>query len=261
MSAAFSQITETPGVGATREQLAMLATRYALAARHAGAGPVLEVACGTGIGLGLLADAGGTVVGSDIDPDNVRIATATWAGDARIRVESGDAANLAHADASFASVVCFEALYYFPDLPRCLGEMLRVLRPGGTLVLCTVNPGWSGFNPSPFALAYPTPATLAPLLAGFGCQVEAFGAFADRPHGMVGRCVGWIRRMAVRFHLIPGSMRGKQLLKKLFLGGTLPMPARLTPTTAPANPLTPLPTSTSTAPWKVFYLTAVKTAC
>lgn len=258
MSAAFSQITETPGIGATREQLAMLATRYALAARHAGGGPVLEVACGTGIGLGLLADAGGRVVGCDIDPDNLRIASATWASDDRIRLEAGDATRLAYADGAFACVVCFEALYYFADLPRCLDEMIRVLRPGGTLVLCMVNPGWSGFNRSPFARDYPTPENLTPLLCRLGCNVEVFGAFADLPRGLAARIIGSIRRLAVRWHLIPGSMRGKQLLKHLFLGGTIPMPARLNAQTAAAEPLTPLPADTRTAPWKVFYLTARK---
>lgn len=259
MSARFSQITETPGIGATREQLEMLATRYALACRHAGGGPVLEVACGTGIGLGMLADAGGGVVGSDIDPDNVRVARSTWNGDPRITVEQGDASGLSHPSGAFASVVCFEALYYFPDLERCLSEMIRVLKPGGTLVLCTVNAAWSGFNRSPFATEYPTPMTLSAMLLKLGCRIEVFGAFADRPRGIMSRAIGSLRRLAVRFHLIPGSMRGKQLLKSLFLGGTVPMPTRLVASTATPHPLVPLPSSTVSAPWKVFYLTAVKT--
>lgn len=260
MSQRFSQITETPGIGATREQLAMLATRYGLAARHAGTGPVLEVACGTGIGLGLLADAAGSAVGSDIDPDNVRIAMGTWSDDKRIQVVAGDAAQLTHPDGTFTAVVCFEALYYFPDLPRCLTEMVRVLRPGGKIVLCTVNPGWSGFNRSPFSREYPTPATLSPLLATLGCHVEVFGGFPDHPRGLVSRLIGTIRSVAVRFHLIPGSMRGKELLKKLFLGGTVPMPARLTPHIAPSEPLLPLGNDTATAPVKVFYLVATRPA-
>lgn len=258
MSQRFSQITETPGIGATREQLAMLASRYGLAARHAGMGPVLEVACGTGIGLGLLADAAGSAVGSDIDPDNVRIAADTWAGDARIRVTLGDAAHLTHPEGAFSAVVCFEALYYFSDLPRCLSEMVRVLRPGGKIVLCTVNPGWSGFNRSPFSREYPTPATLSPLLTSLGCHIEVFGGFPDRPRDLISRIIGTIRSVAVRFHLIPGSMRGKELLKKLFLGGTVPMPARLTPTIVPAEPLLPLSNDTTTAPVKVFYIVATR---
>ncbi len=260
MSAAFSEITETPGIGATLEQLAMLATRYNLAARHAGAGPVLEVACGTGIGLGMLADAAGAVIGCDIDHDNVQVARATWGGDPRIHIEQGDAASLGHPADTFSAVICFEALYYFPDIALCLREMTRVLKPGGTLVLCTVNPAWSGFNRSPFTVDYPTPATLRAMLSGLGCRVEVFGAFPDRPRGMIGRAVGALRRLAIRFHLIPGSMRGKELLKKVFLGGTVPMPSRLTSTTAPAEPLTEVPPSGAMAAWKVFYATASKPA-
>ncbi len=260
MNQRFSLITETPGIGATREQLAMLATRYGLAAKHVGNGPVLEVACGTGIGLGMLADAAGNAIGCDIDTDNVRIASGTWAGDSRIQVASGDAANLMYPDGAFSAVICFEALYYFPDLSRCLSEMVRVLRPGGKIVLCTVNPNWSGFNRSPFSRDYPTPATLSPLLNALGCQIEAFGGFPDRSRDFASRILGMIRAIAVRFHLIPKSMRGKELLKKLFLGGTVPMPARLTPATAPAEPLLPLNSDTDSAPVKVFYIVATKKA-
>jgi SAM-dependent methyltransferase len=254
----FSKITESPGIGATREQLAMLSTRYSFAARCAGEGAILEVACGTGIGLGLLAERSGAVTGCDIDADNVRIARATWNGDSRIRVEGGDAGNLEYPDASFGTVVCFEALYYFPDLEGSLREMARVLQPNGTIVICTVNPQWSGFNRSPYTVDYPTPATLSPMLTALGFRVEAFGAFADNPRGFGGRLISGIRRVAVRCHLIPGSMRGKELLKKLFLGGTVPMPARLEPSMAPVAPMHELLVTTTVAPWKVFYLTAVK---
>ncbi|GDY12626.1 hypothetical protein LBMAG53_15040 [Planctomycetota bacterium] len=260
MKLRFSQITETPGIGATREQLAMMATRYGLAAHHAGTGPILEVACGTGIGLGLLADAAGSVIGSDIDPDNVRIATDNWADDKRIQVAVGDAAKLTFSDGAFTAVVCFEALYYFPDLPRCIAEMVRVLRPGGKLILCTVNPGWSGFNRSPFSREYPTPATLSTMLMSLGCRVEVLGGFPDRPRGFVSRMIGIIRSIAVRLHLIPGSMRGKEMLKKIFLGGTVPMPTRLIRDTAPTELLLPLSIDTATAPVKVFYLVATRPA-
>ena len=258
MNAAFSEITETPGIGATREQLAMLATRYNLAARYARSGAILEVACGTGIGLGFLADAGGAVTGNDIDLNNVQIARKTWSGDSRIRVEISDAANLAYGDGSFISVVCFEALYYFPDLSRCLNEMVRVLMPGGTLVLCSVNPAWSGFNRSPYTVDYPNPATLTQIVQNLGCEVVVYGGFPDVPCGLAGHIVRAVRRLAVKLHLIPGSMRGKELLKKIFLGGTVPMPSKLTQATAPVEPLTVLPNNTIRGPWKVFYLTATK---
>src|SRR5207244_3238896 len=40
-------------------------------------------------------------------------------------------------DASFSTVVCSEVIEHIPDKPEVLGEMTRVLRPGGLLILGT----------------------------------------------------------------------------------------------------------------------------
>lgn len=44
-------------------------------------------------------------------------------------------------DAAFDVVVCSEVIEHVPDEPRVLGELTRVLRPGGTLVLGTPDYG------------------------------------------------------------------------------------------------------------------------
>ncbi len=38
-------------------------------------------------------------------------------------------------------------------------------------------------------------------------------------------CVSWIKRVAVAYQLIPSSMKGKRLLKRLFLGRLVRFPA------------------------------------
>ncbi|HRG56523.1 MAG TPA: class I SAM-dependent methyltransferase, partial [Lacunisphaera sp.] len=43
----------------------------------------------------------------------------------------GDAGNLPFADASFDAVINVEASHCYPDFPRFLAEVARVLRPGG----------------------------------------------------------------------------------------------------------------------------------
>ncbi len=49
----------------------------------------------------------------------------------------GDAMALCFADGTFEVVLCTEVLEHLPDPQRGLDEMLRVLRPGGTLLLTT----------------------------------------------------------------------------------------------------------------------------
>src|SRR5690349_1257819 len=97
---AFHEITEQPGIGATTEQLRMLATRYRLARDHAGGGTVVEVACGTGIGLGLLAGAATTVIGGDIDERNLERARATYRDRPGIVIQAMNADRLPFASGS-----------------------------------------------------------------------------------------------------------------------------------------------------------------
>ncbi len=50
---------------------------------------------------------------------------------------TADAQRLPLADASVDAVIANHMLYHVPDLPRCLAEIQRVLRPGGRLYATT----------------------------------------------------------------------------------------------------------------------------
>src|ERR1035438_9242994 len=63
----FEEVTEATGLAVTEEAASMIATRYLFAAGFASARSVLEVACGSGIGLGLLAQSAQSVVGCDLN--------------------------------------------------------------------------------------------------------------------------------------------------------------------------------------------------
>src|SRR5512143_4030238 len=90
----FSTVTETPRSNASREQLRRLLTRYGFAAGLTGGGSVLEVACGAGQGLGLLAGQAQIVTGVDIDEGLVDIAKRQYADRSRITIVHGDAQQL-----------------------------------------------------------------------------------------------------------------------------------------------------------------------
>jgi len=99
------------------------------------AGRMLDVACGTGTLLQavIAARAGGTRAGVDISPEMLAVARRRLPEGVALAVASADA--LPFADGSFDTVVSTNAFHFFRAPEAALGEMRRVLRPGGALVV------------------------------------------------------------------------------------------------------------------------------
>ncbi len=104
----------------------------------AGSRKILEVAAGTGrVTRHLLDDlpADGELVVTDLNPPMLDVARAQ-SSDPRITWQQADAQSLPFTDdAGFDAVVCQFGIMFVPDKAQALGEMNRVLRPGGTLLL------------------------------------------------------------------------------------------------------------------------------
>lgn len=98
-------------------------------------GEVLEVAVGTGLNLPHY-PAGVTLRGIDLSPAMIELtrARASELGRA-IDLRVGDAEHLDLPDGSVDTVVCTFSLCGIPDHRRAVDEMIRVLRPGGLLLL------------------------------------------------------------------------------------------------------------------------------
>lgn len=225
MATDFSELTEVPGAGATAEQLEMLRTRYRLAADHAAGKDVLEAACGSGIGLGLLARAARRVVGGDYTMPLLRRAAAHYGN--RIPLIRFDAQRLPFRGGSFDVVLLYEAIYYLPDAGRFVAEARRVLRPGGMLLICSANREWSEFHPSPHAVRYYSAGELRNLLERHGFRPELRAAFDVARRGPAGSAVAWLRRAASSLGLIPKTLAGRARLKRLFYGALTPIPPEL----------------------------------
>lgn len=95
-------------------------------------GNVLDVACGTGDMVVELLKHGCTVTGIDLSDEMLAIARqkATSA-----IFQLGNAEALPFPDASFDAVTCAFGVRNFVHLEQGLNEMLRVLKPGGQLVI------------------------------------------------------------------------------------------------------------------------------
>lgn len=110
-------------------------------------GVTLEVGCGSGAVLADLArdNADGETVGIDLAPGMVRAARrrVARAGLERVRVELGDAERIGQDDASVDVVTSSYVLDILPEerIVATLAEFLRVLKPGGRVVLVNVTPG------------------------------------------------------------------------------------------------------------------------
>lgn len=178
-----------------------------------------------GVGLGFLARRAEATVGGDLTDRLLRQARRHLQGTSSLVRLQAEALPLR--DASRDVIVCYEALYFFEDVKQFLTECRRVLAPQGFLLLCTVNPEWPEFNPNICSHHYYSALELSLLLRDAGFRPDLFGAFPVASASIPAVCLSWIKRTAVRLRLIPSSMAGKRVLKRLFLGKLVPFPAVL----------------------------------
>jgi SAM-dependent methyltransferase len=251
----FTTVTERPDGRATRDQLSIMYTRYKWASGFAAGRTVLEVACGAGMGLGLLANSASSVIAGDIDAGNCEVARRTYQGDPRIKIRQFAAERIPYPGASFDLAILLEALYYIPDADSFFTEARRVLRPGGLLLISTVNCRWPGFNPSPFHARYLDADELRTSLIRHGFQVTMLAGFQDAG-GPLGTIIGGVRWLAIALHLIPKTMRGKQTLKRLFYGRLAPIPPSLQDGAAVYAPPVALPDGNHIRAYKFIYAVA-----
>ena len=105
-------------------------------------GDLLDVGCGQGRLLKLLASRAKRVVGVDIDPDARRLARAEvlLAGLPNCTLRQGNMHALPFADAEFDTIILDDVLASARAPSRALQEALRLLRPGGRILLLVAVP-------------------------------------------------------------------------------------------------------------------------
>lgn len=97
---------------------------------------LLDVGCGDGALAAAAARAGARVTGLDRSADVLAVARArAAAGGLAVELQVGDARSLPFPAGRFDVVVAVTVLCFVDDPARAIGEMARVLRPGGVLVV------------------------------------------------------------------------------------------------------------------------------
>ena len=107
----------------------------------AGDAAVLDCGCGGGANLARLLKKcpDGIVKGIDYSPVSVekaRKVNRQAIQQGRCTVLQGSVADMIFASSWFDAVTAFETVYFWPDLPASFREVYRVLKPGGTFLIC-----------------------------------------------------------------------------------------------------------------------------
>lgn len=107
---------------------------------------VLDVGCGGGLICEPLARLGARVTGLDPTADAIAVARAhAEAQGLAIDYRAQRVEDLAEIGAHFDAVVCMEVVEHVPDPGAFLKTIARLVRPGGILILSTLNRTWKSY--------------------------------------------------------------------------------------------------------------------
>jgi ubiquinone/menaquinone biosynthesis C-methylase UbiE len=256
MSNNFADVTEIAGTAVSREQIDRLVSRYFWAAQYCSDKDVVEAACGTGAGLGVLASISRTLEAGDYSSSILDVVRGHYCE--RIPLHQFDAQQLPFEDGSKDVIILFEAIYYLPDPTRFFMECARVVRPGGKVLITTANKDLWDFHPSPYSHWYFNGPELKRHFDrhSFDCEVFGFQSTVQSP--LRQRILRPVKRAASISGLMPKTMRGKRWLKRLVFGSQVPMPVEISASTAPYVPPTKIPTHQIDRIHKVLYCAATR---
>lgn len=146
-------------------------------------GPVIDLAGGTGDLARLVAEALPGRPVTNIDASYGMIAAAARRGAGRVGLAVAEAEHLPLADATVAVMTLGFGLRNMTDPRRALAEMVRVLKPGGTLVLLEFSTPRSWFAPLYRLYSRLVIPTLGALVAGdrraYRYLIESIERFPD----------------------------------------------------------------------------------
>jgi len=166
----------------------------------------LDVGCNNGTGMEFLCERLGVIFeGVDISPPAIRLAKTTFPNSAS-RFHLYDGKNLPFDDAVFDLVCAMHVIGHVETPKNFLHEIMRVLKPGGKVIIITPNAHYKIFaildsisnkyRPDPTVLRYYSPRSLLKLVRDCGLIDVTCTTFGERPlllRPLPGRDYGRIR--------------------------------------------------------------------
>ena len=157
------------------------AARYVYALPFVGGKKVLDIACGTGFGIGLLQTKAAFVTGVDVDPNAAKDAVKECGDNAAVLL--GNGLDLPFADQTFDVITSFETLEHLHERTAFLAELHRLLRLDGVLLLSTPNAVYTrpvnGRPSNPFHIHEYTPDELKDEMQAFFSVERLLGQTLD----------------------------------------------------------------------------------
>lgn len=107
---------------------------------------VLDVGCGGGANIARWLEKckSGHVTGidySEVSVDESQRRNSAAIKRNRCRIVHGNVADMPFADSTFDYISAFETIYFWPGLETCFAEVCRVLKNGGTFMICNESDG------------------------------------------------------------------------------------------------------------------------
>lgn len=223
----YEVVTEMSGEQVTIEQVDRLFHRYCWARSFCFEKDVLEIACGSGQGLGLLEGLSKSFKCGDISGDVLKPARKHYGS--RIHIDEFSAENTPFLPNSFDVLIIFEAIYYLPNFEAFLDECKRILRPGGKLLISMPNATLSDFNKSPYSYHYYGISDLNDVMKLHDFNSTFYGFLPVDSLSLRQKIFRPVKKIAATLNLIPKTMRGKKFLKRIVFGKLTQMPNEILP--------------------------------
>lgn len=222
----FVSVTELSGDLVTKEQVQRMVHRYQWAGKFCTDKDVLEVACGTGQGLGYLLKLSKSLEAGDYSKELLSIPIKHYGE--RVSLCQFDAQDMPYESSSKDVIILFEAIYYIPDLDKFISECKRILKPNGIVLIATANKNLDDFNPSPHSYNYYNKDEMDKIFTKFGFQSNFYGYVEVDKISLTHKTLRFMKKTAVFFGLMPRTMAGKKMLKRIVFGKLTPMPFEIT---------------------------------